>query len=73
MTVEALPGITDCHHVRVRSSGSSVFVDVHVLMDGSLTLEKAHGMTETIERAVQAILPGCDITIHPEPDKKAAS
>jgi cation diffusion facilitator family transporter len=71
-TVEATPGISNCHHVRVRSSGPATFVDVHVLMDGQLSLEEAHTMTESIEIAIQKILPGCDVTIHPEPAEKVS-
>src|SRR4030042_1672626 len=47
--VEVLPGITDCHHVRVRYSGPQLFVDIHILVDGSQTLKEAHNMTEEIE------------------------
>lgn len=65
--VEALPGITDCHNVRVRYSGPVAFVDVHVLVDGDLTLRAAHELTEEIERAIREVLPGADVTVHPEP------
>jgi cation diffusion facilitator family transporter len=65
--VEKLPGVTDCHNVRVRQSGPAMFVDVHVFMDGKLTLDEAHNMTEKIEQAIQAVLPGSDVTVHPEP------
>ncbi|HEY1206115.1 MAG: cation diffusion facilitator family transporter [Bryobacteraceae bacterium] len=65
--VEALPGVTNCHHVRVRYSGSRPFVDVHVLLEGSQTLREAHDLTEQIERAIEEILPEADVTVHPEP------
>jgi cation diffusion facilitator family transporter len=65
--VEALPGVTNCHHVRVRYSGARPFVDVHVLMDGTQTLREAHDLTERIERAIEQILPEADVTVHPEP------
>jgi cation diffusion facilitator family transporter len=65
--VEALPGVTNCHHVRVRYSGPRPFVDIHVLMDGGQTLRKAHDLTEQIERAIERILPEADVTVHPEP------
>ena len=65
--VEAVPGVVDCHHVRVRMSGPSLFVDVHITIDGSQSLEAAHAMTETVEKAIKDILPESDITIHPEP------
>jgi cation diffusion facilitator family transporter len=65
--VEALPGVTNCHNVRVRYSGPLPFVDVHVLMDGNQTLREAHELTEQIEQAIEQVLPGADVTVHPEP------
>jgi cation diffusion facilitator family transporter len=71
--VEDTPGVANCHQVRVRPSGAEIFVDVHVLMDGQLSLDAAHSMTDAIELAIQGILPGCDVTIHPEPVEKDMS
>jgi cation diffusion facilitator family transporter len=66
--VEALPSITDCHSVRLRYSGSQLFVDIHVLVDGNQTLKDAHNLTEEIERVIQKLIPNADVTIHPEPN-----
>jgi cation diffusion facilitator family transporter len=65
--VEALPGVTNCHQVRVRYSGPHPFVDVHVLVDGEQTLRAAHDLTEEIERVIQRVVPEADVTVHPEP------
>ena len=65
--VEVLPGVMDCHHVRVRYSGPQLFVDIHVLVDGSQTLIEAHNLTEEIERVIQELMPDTDVTVHPEP------
>lgn len=65
--VESLPGVGNCHKVRVRASGAQLFVDVHVLVDGGQTLEEAHALTEEIERAIQQVAPNSDATVHPEP------
>ena len=64
---EKVPGVFNCHHVRVRSSGPQVFVDLHVLVDGRMSLQEAHQLTETIEKAVEAVCPDADVTVHPEP------
>jgi ferrous-iron efflux pump FieF len=64
---EKVPGVFNCHHVRVRSSGPQVFVDLHVLVDGDMPLHQAHQLTETIEKAVEAVCPDADVTVHPEP------
>jgi cation diffusion facilitator family transporter len=66
--VELLPGVTDCHNVRVRYSGPQLFVDIHVLVDGNQTLMEAHNLTEQIERVIQRLAPNADVTVHPEPN-----
>jgi len=65
--VEALPGIANCHRVRMRMSGPKMFVDIHVLVDGDQTLRDAHRLTETIELTIEALAPEADVTVHPEP------
>jgi cation diffusion facilitator family transporter len=65
--VEGVPGVINCHNVRVRVSGPSYFVDVHAVMDPSLSIVEAHELTEKIEAAVQAAVPHIDVTVHPEP------
>jgi len=65
--VAAMDGVFDCHAVRVRHSGPYYFVDLHITVDGEQSLRAAHELTERVERAVEAILPGADVTVHPEP------
>ena len=48
--VEAIPGVHNCHNIRIRYSGPVLFIDLHVLVDGGQTLAQAHVLTETIER-----------------------
>jgi cation diffusion facilitator family transporter len=64
---EKIPGVYNCHHVRVRSSGPQVFVDMHVLVDGNMSLHEAHRLTQSIEKAIEAVCPEADVTVHPEP------
>lgn len=66
--VEALPGVADCHSVRVRNSGAQFFVDIHVLMDGNQSLYSAHALTEEIENKIQDFVKDADVLVHPEPD-----
>jgi len=65
--VERMENVLDCHAVRVRHSGPHDFVDLHITVDGEQTLNAAHALTEEVERAVIEILPGADVTVHPEP------
>jgi cation diffusion facilitator family transporter len=65
--VSGVPGVRDCHNIRLRYSGSVLFIDLHVLVDGRQSLFEAHALTETIEGVIQEIVPHADITVHPEP------
>jgi cation diffusion facilitator family transporter len=65
--VEAVPGVRNCHQVRLRYSGPILFVDLHVLVDGGQTLAQAHDLTENIEQTIHEIVPRADVTVHPEP------
>lgn len=65
--VDGVPGASGCHRVRVRPSGPGLFVDIHVYVDGSTTLASAHDLTEAIEKRIGEVVPGADVTVHPEP------
>jgi cation diffusion facilitator family transporter len=65
--VEAIPGILNCHQIRIRTSGPSLFIDIHILADPTLSLEAAHRLTEQAEAAIYDLAPESDITVHAEP------
>jgi cation diffusion facilitator family transporter len=67
--VEDVPGVVNCHNIRLRYSGPRLFVDAHVLLDGGQSLEDAHALTERIEEVIQGIISEADVTVHPEPVK----
>ncbi len=64
-----VPGVVDAHAIRIRPSGAHTFIDMHITMDGSCTLNEAHAATEVIEKAIHAIISPSDITVHVEPVK----
>ena len=65
--VESIEGVSDCHNIRVRHSGPHLFVDVHILVDGRLSLLEAHALTELVEEKIKALSGDVDVTVHPEP------
>jgi cation diffusion facilitator family transporter len=65
--VGGMKPVSNVHALRIRPSGARWFVDLHVTMDGSTTLTESHRVTERIEKKVQSILPGSDVTVHVEP------
>jgi len=71
--VSRMRKVTNVHAVRIRPSGAIWFVDLHVTMDGNITLNESHRITERIEQKVQEILKGSDVTVHVEPPELAES
>jgi cation diffusion facilitator family transporter len=66
--VEALPGVIDCHSVRLRESGPNYFVDLHVTMDPNMPLREVHALMGRVEETVRGIVPEADVDVHPEPE-----
>jgi cation diffusion facilitator family transporter len=65
-----VPGVVDAHAIRIRPSGAHTFIDMHVTMDGSLSLQEAHAATEVIEDAILKEVSPADVTVHVEPAEK---
>src|SRR5690606_30951522 len=61
--VARLPGVIDCHQVRVRYSGPQPFVDAHILVAPEMDCPEVHTLTEEVERIIQTLLPGADVTV----------
>lgn len=61
------------HAMRTRQAGTRRFVDFHLLVPGRWTVQEAHDVTERIEAAVRAALPGAEVTVHIEPIEAEAS
>lgn len=63
-------GVSQPHNLRTRRIGNYCAVDVHIRMDGRITLSEAHEKTTEIEGALKEYLgEGAYIYIHMEPMK----
>jgi cation diffusion facilitator family transporter len=62
-----VPGVVDAHAIRIRPSGAHTFIDMHVTMDGGVSLRDAHATTEVIEDAILKEISPADVTVHVEP------
>lgn len=66
----SFPGVSEPHHLRTRRIGSYCAIEVHVRMDGQITLEEAHNTATAIERKLKEMFgEGTLINIHVEPKK----
>ena len=62
------PEVRDCHDLRTRRSGIDSFIQVHVEMDRSLTLMRAHEISDDVEARIRAAFPHAEVLIHADPD-----
>jgi cation diffusion facilitator family transporter len=69
----AVPGVVDAHAIRIRPSGAHTFIDMHVTMNGDMSLRDAHAATIVIEQAIMKIVSPADVTVHMEPAADPAS
>ena len=63
----AAPGVAQTRRVRVRPGGNGLFADVTVAVGATSSLERAHEVAETVERAIEDAVPGTDVVVHVEP------
>ncbi len=61
------------HALRTRQAGTRRFVDFHLLVPGSWSVQAAHDLGEKIEAAIEHALPGAEITVHIEPVEAQSS
>ena len=70
--VAANPEVREPHNLRTRRIGASIAVEVHVRVDGTMSVCRSHELTEDIERRLRARFgEGTMIAIHVEPLKAA--
>ena len=66
--VLAHPEVRNCHDLRTRRSGIDSFIQVHVEMDSSLTLLRAHEISDDVEARIRKVYPHAEVLIHADPE-----
>lgn len=65
------PGIAGYHDLRTRAAGSRVFVNLHVEIDGQLSLTEAHDIGAGLKHAILRAYPQADVIIHKDPVRES--
>lgn len=60
-------GIDGYHDFRSRDLGGSYFFEIHLELDGNLTLNKTHELTDNVEEKIKQAFPGAQVIIHQDP------
>ncbi len=61
------PDVHGFHDLRTRQSGSTIFVNLHVELDGDQSLNDAHAISAGLKHAIRQAYPQCDVIIHQDP------
>jgi ferrous-iron efflux pump FieF len=65
--VRADAEVAGLHDLRTRSAGGTRFIELHVEMEGSLTLWQAHTVCDRLEAALSDAFPDAEVILHQEP------
>lgn len=61
------PQVRGLHKLRTRKSGADRFVEFHLKVDGSMSVDDSHQITVDIEHSLRARFTEMSVTIHVEP------
>lgn len=64
-------GALEAHDVRTRSAGQATFIDFHLVVPGTMTVEDSHSICDRLESALETTITGAVVTIHVEPAAEA--
>ena len=65
--VRSHPGVIDVHDLRTRSSGTHLFIQFHLELDGNMTLLDAHTISDQVMRELERAFPDAEVLIHEDP------
>ena len=64
----SVPGVRDVHALRTRFLGAGAQVDLHVMVDGAMSVEEGQHVATAVEDAIMSIGPQvADVLVHIEP------
>jgi cation diffusion facilitator family transporter len=64
-------GALEAHDIRTRQAGRALFIEFHLVVPGTMTVEAAHDICDRLEDAIELAIEGSEVVIHVEPDYKA--
>ncbi|MBR4217580.1 MAG: cation transporter [Bacteroidales bacterium] len=66
--VAALPGVSEPHNLRTRRIGNHYAIEIHILMDGNITLYEAHDKATEVEEMLRRCYGAeTHVAVHVEP------
>jgi ferrous-iron efflux pump FieF len=60
----AHPEVRGVHDLRTRSAGTQVFIQLHLDLDGAISLSRAHRIADEVEERILAAFPNAEVITH---------
>lgn len=64
-------GALEAHDVRTRHAGQATFIDFHLVVPGTMTVQDSHAICDRLEAAIEGAIEGSVVVIHVEPGEHA--
>ncbi len=64
-------GALEAHDIRTRQAGRALFIEFHLVVPGSMSVDEAHVICDRIEHSIERSIEGSEVVIHVEPETKA--
>lgn len=64
-------GALQAHDIRTRQAGRALFIEFHLVVPGSMTVDDAHAICDRLENSIEKSIEGSEVVIHVEPEYKA--
>lgn len=65
-----ITGVKSCHKIRSRGRFDDVHLDLHVQVEGKMTLQDSHKLSHSIQAEIKSALPQVtDVLVHMEPEE----
>jgi cation diffusion facilitator family transporter len=66
-----IKGVKSCHKIRTRGRLDDVHLDLHIQIDGNMTMRDSHQLSHTIQKEIMSVFPQIvDVLVHMEPDSR---
>ena len=66
--VQSHPDVAAAHDLRTRVAGPTAFIQLHIEMDGEMSLIRAHEISDEVEANLRSAYPNAEIIIHQDPE-----
>ena len=69
--IKGFDHVKECHHIRSRGKADAIYVDLHLVVDSDLSVERSHELTHEIEKKInEKINKNIQVLFHLEPEEE---